>query len=113
MPNNDLIKILGESIADRRRKAGMTQEDLAVILKVATDTLSRIEKGRFAPKMSRLSDIADALGCSVADLFRKADEKAADRATTIAEILEPLPDEAQDALVELMAQAVRVMLQQR
>jgi hypothetical protein len=53
---------------------------------------------------------ADALGCSVADLFREADEKAADKASTIAEILKPLPDTAQEALVGLIRQAASVML---
>lgn len=109
MQDNELTKIVGESIARRRRKTGMTQEDLAGKLGIASDTMSRIEKGRFAPRISRFRDIAGALGCSVADLFRDADEKTADRASTIAEILKPLPDEAQEALVELMRQAVRVM----
>lgn len=110
MRTYNLTKILGESIANRRHKAGMRQEDLAGILGIATDTVSRMEKGRFAPKMERLPDIADALGCSVADLFREADEKAADKASTIAEILKPLPDTAQEALVGLIRQAAGVML---
>lgn len=109
MREDELITLLGKNMAARRRKAGMTQENLAEILKIAPDTMSRMEKGRFAPKMSRLRDMADALNCSVADLFRDADENAADRASTIAEILKPLPDEAQEALVELMAHAARVM----
>ena len=110
MQDNDLTRIVGESIATRRRKAGMTQEELAGKLGIASDTLSRMEKGRFAPKISRFRDIASALNCSVVDLFRDADSNASDRASTIAQILKPLPDEAQEALVELMAQAVRVMI---
>lgn len=106
MHDIDLIKILGEAIAVRRREKGLTQEELAGILKIAPDTLSRMEKGKFAPKMSRVPDIAQALGCSVADLFREADVKAEDRAATIAQILKPLPDEAQEAMVELVRQAV-------
>jgi DNA-binding XRE family transcriptional regulator len=88
----------------------MTQEELAAILDITTDTLSRMEKGKFAPKMGRLPDIAAALHCSIADLFREADAKAADRASTIACILKPLPAEAQEALVALMRQAAEVML---
>lgn len=109
MQENELIKIVGETISVRRRKAGMTQEELAGILDITSDAMSRIEKGRFAPKMGRLPLLAKTLNCSVADLFRPADAKAADRASTIADILKPLPDEAQEALVELVAQAVRVM----
>ena len=109
MREKKLPEIIGKAIAFRRRAVGMTQETLADILGIAPDTLSRMENGRFAPKMGRLRDIAAALHCSVTDLFREADEKTADRASTIAEILKPLPDEAQAALVELMRQAARVM----
>ena len=109
MHDIDLIKILGEAIALRRRDKGMTQETLAGILGIATDTLSRMEKGKFAPKMSRIPDIAQALGCSVADLFREADVKTEDRATTIAEILKPLPNEAQEAMVQLLRHAVQAV----
>lgn len=109
MHDLDLIKILGEAIATRRRDKGITQEALAGVLGIATDTLSRMEKGKFAPKMSRMPDIAQALDCSVADLFREADVKATDRAATIAEILKPLPDEAQEAMVQLLKQAVNAV----
>jgi DNA-binding XRE family transcriptional regulator len=109
MREHDLAKIVGASIAVRRRMMGMTQEELAGILDITTDTLSRMEKGRFAPKMGRLPDIANALKCSVADLFREVDATAADRASTIACILRPLPKEAQEALVEMMALAAKVI----
>ena len=109
MPEKELSAIIGKAIAFRRREAGLTQEELAEILDIAPDTLSRMENGRFAPKMGRLHSISAALRCSVTDLFREADEKTTDRASTIAEILRPLPDEAQAALLELMRQAVRVM----
>ncbi|MDR0827661.1 MAG: helix-turn-helix domain-containing protein [Desulfovibrio sp.] len=109
MRDNALAKVLGEAISARRHEAGMTQEELAGILNIATDTLSRIEKGRFSPKMGRLPDIADALHCSVADLFRGIDAKATDRASTIAHLLNPLSDEAQETLVKMITMAVAVL----
>ena len=109
MPEKELPEIIGKAIAFRRRVAGMTQEELADMLGIAPDTLSRMENGRFAPKMGRLRSIAAALRCSVTDLFRETDEKTADRASTIAEILKPLPDDVQTALVELMRQAACVI----
>lgn len=109
MQENYIIKTLGEGISTRRRNAGLTQEELAEILGITPDTMSRMEKGKFAPKMSRLPHIAEALNCSITDLFRTTDKKTLDRASTIADILKPLPDEGQEALVELMVQAVLVM----
>ena len=109
MREKELAKILGEAIAARRRTMNMTQENLAGILDIATDTLSRMEKGRFSPKMERLPDIANALHCSVADLFRGVDAKTADRASTIAYLLHPLADEAQEVLLEMLTLAVKVL----
>ena len=105
----DIIKQLGVNIAIRRQYMRLTQEQLSVILDITADAMSSIEKGRFAPKLSRLPDLADALDCSVADLFRGLDNKAMDRAATIADALQPLPDEAQEALVELVIHAARVI----
>jgi len=109
MQDADIVKQLGANIALRRQYAGLTQEQLAASLDITADAMSRIEKGRFAPKLSRLPNIADALGCSVADLFRGLDKRALDRATTIADMLSPLPEEVQKALVELIANAAKVM----
>jgi len=110
MHYTDIAKQLGANIAIRRQYARLTQEQLAANLDITADAMSRIEKGRFAPKLSRLPDIADALDCSVADLFRGLDKKTLDRATTIADMLSPLPEEAQKALVELVATAAKVMM---
>ena len=109
MADNDIAILFGEMIAERRRAMRMTQEELANKLGLSNDAVSRMENGRMAPKMSRFQDIADVLGCSVADLFRKADAKASDRAATMVGILEPLSDEAQEALVDIVARAALVL----
>lgn len=109
MQNNELVKAVGETIAIRRRNMKMTQERLATILGIAPDTMSRMERGKFAPKMSRFRDIANALNCSVADLFRDTDENASDRASTIVDILKTLPPKKQEALVELVANTAQLM----
>jgi transcriptional regulator with XRE-family HTH domain len=109
MHDQNLAQILGESIARRRKSAGITQESLATTLGINPETLSRMEKGHFSPKMGRLPDIAEALHCSVADLFRKADSQYSDRASTIAELLKPLPNDVQDTIVEMIALLINVI----
>lgn len=65
---------LGLNIRARRKELGMTQEQLAEKLGVGHQALSRIEQGHMAPKMDRLPALAEALQCTVSDLFRnKAD----------------------------------------
>ncbi|MDR1241932.1 MAG: helix-turn-helix transcriptional regulator [Deltaproteobacteria bacterium] len=109
MRENTLAKILGESIACRRKSAGITQENFATILGINPETLSRMEKGHFSPKMGRLPDIAGALNCSVADLFRGADVRSSDRASTIAELLKPLHNDVQDTIVEIITLLIKVI----
>lgn len=109
MQKNEIVSILGKSIGTRRRALDITQADLAEQLDIASDTMSRIENGRFAPKMSRLFDIANALNCNVSDLFRDADENVTDRATAITKLLKPLPEESQEVLLNLLMHAVKVL----
>ena len=111
MPENSLATLVGENIVERRLKLGLSQKELAEKLEITQDAMSRMEKGKIAPKMGRLTAIAQCLQCPVAYLFRSHDEATEERAAAIAEILKSLPPAGQEALVELVANAARVMLQ--
>lgn len=87
----------------------MSQKELALAIDVTQDAMVRMEKGKIAPKMTRLQQIAEALECSVSYLFRTNDELTEERALLIAELMRPLPEDGQDALVDLVAMAVKVM----
>lgn len=109
MATNKLAVIVGENISERRRRLGLSQKELADRLEISQDAMARMEKGRIAPKMGRLQDVADNLQCTVAYLFRTNDEATEERAASIADILKTLPADGQEALVELVANAARVM----
>ena len=109
MATNKLAVIVGENISERRRRLGLSQKELADRLEISQDAMARMEKGRIAPKMGRLQDVADNLQCTVAYLFRTNDEATDERAASIADILKTLPADGQEALVELVANAARVM----
>ena len=57
-------------IAERRRAAGMTQEDLSARLGVARSALALWETGARTPGTERLPALAEALGCGIDELFR-------------------------------------------
>lgn len=65
MAENKFALIVGENISDRRRRLGLSQKKLAERLEISQDAMARMEKGRIAPKMGRLQDIADTLQCSL------------------------------------------------
>ena len=52
---------LGANIAERRKKLGWTQADLAECIGVDTETVSRFERGSNLPSLQRLEKLADAL----------------------------------------------------
>lgn len=58
--------MLRDRIAQARRERGMTQQDLAVRLRVAVATVQRWEAGTTTPSLRRLEAIADATGRPVA-----------------------------------------------
>ena len=72
--------------------------------------MSRIEKGKMAPKISRLPEIAQILKCPVSSLFLTEADRRTERANEISEILSLVPEEAQVTLLELVRQSVKVML---
>lgn len=61
-------------IAENRKKAKMTQSELAKRLKVNQTAISQWEAGRTLPRTELLPSIAEALGCTINDLFKNNDE---------------------------------------
>ena len=95
---------LGQKIRLRRKKLGMTQEELAEKLGVVHQALSRIEQGHTAPKMDRLPAIAKALQCTVSDLFR--DESDTDYASRMEDLLSGLPSQKQEYVFQHLSSLV-------
>ncbi|WP_245797296.1 helix-turn-helix transcriptional regulator [Corynebacterium aquilae] len=57
-----------------RRWRELTQAELAEACGVTRQTIANIEKGDYAPSVILALDIAAALGCTVEELFRPADD---------------------------------------
>ena len=57
-------------LATARRRAGLSQEDLAARAGVHPHTISKIERGLLVvPRPSTCRKLAAALGCQIVDLF--------------------------------------------
>ena len=97
-----LTEVIGQNISQRRKKLGMSQKVLAERLGVSQTSMSQMEKGVTVPKFQRLEVLALSLQCSVASLFRPFADDTKNRAEIIMDALSPLPEETQDALVNLI-----------
>jgi transcriptional regulator with XRE-family HTH domain len=62
---------LGRRVAELRATAGLTQAQLAERVGVATETVSRLERGATLPSLAKIEALAAALGVELADLFRR------------------------------------------
>lgn len=67
---------LGENIKKHRRNANLTQEELAYIVGVHTNTIRKWEKGISYPSAAELKTIADALNLTIDDLYSETGTKA-------------------------------------
>lgn len=67
----DLLRQIGQRVAQARRDRGWTQEQLAEAIAVQLEpvSLSRLETGDRALSLSTLAGIADALGVGLGDLL--------------------------------------------
>lgn len=102
----NLSVLVGNAIMKRRQRKGLTQAEFAKLLGIEQHSLSRMEKGTIAPKMSRLQQIADYLECSVADLFRQTDSPSYAKAQELCYMLDEIPSEMQDIVMELIENTV-------
>ncbi|PWM67773.1 MAG: hypothetical protein DBX67_06915 [Desulfovibrionaceae bacterium] len=107
MNDRNLAQRVGAAIAARRKQRGYTQSQLAERLSISQEALSRMEKGIISPKFSRLEDLADALGCTVAELFHAPSDTTRARGMTLADIIRPLSPKSQDAVVDLISLMVQ------
>ena len=60
---------LGENIADRRRRAGLTQDELGSRLGVSAQAVSKWERNISCPDIMLLPQLAQTLGVTLDDLF--------------------------------------------
>lgn len=108
-PMETLTQQLGKTIRTKRRTLGLTQEQLAEMLGVGHQALSRIEQGKMAPKMDRLPCLAESLQCSVPDLFRSMEGAEPRHAQHIEEMLRVLPMEKQEFVVRHLSGLIALL----
>lgn len=63
-------ELLGKRIRELRKRAGLTQEQLAEQLGIDQKHMSRIELGKSYPSLDRLSKIAETVGAPLPSLFK-------------------------------------------
>lgn len=108
-----IMRQLAENIAKRRKELGLTQAQVAEIISMEKESLSRMEAGKITPSLDRLEKIAAALGCPIADLFRDNSPDTQAQAQIIADLIQPLLPQEQKAVIRFVGDAVRLFAERK
>ncbi|WP_310121391.1 helix-turn-helix domain-containing protein [Paraburkholderia terricola] len=100
---------VGESIAGLRRAKGLTQAQLAEMIDLEQEAVSRWERGTRVPTLLRLQQLSDALECSVDQLLQRGSPRPDDQLANVANALSGL-DADERALVVNFVQQLTDML---
>ena len=67
--SSNIEKQIGAHLAKIRKERGLTQSDLAELIDVATETVSRMERGVSIPSLKTLENISNVLNVHLKDIF--------------------------------------------
>ncbi|MDO9402312.1 MAG: helix-turn-helix transcriptional regulator [Polaromonas sp.] len=96
---DDFRRKLGQAIADRRKSKKLTQDDLAGLIEVDAETISRFERGVSLPSLERLWVIAETLDAGMSELVAATSELPNDQVQRLAEVMKDLAVADQQLLV--------------
>jgi transcriptional regulator with XRE-family HTH domain len=91
---------LGHAVASRRKALGLTQDDLAGIVEVDAETISRIERGAVVPSLQRLAMIAGALHAGIGELLSEASPLPSDRVHQLVSRFDSLKEDDRALLLD-------------
>jgi len=74
--SDEIGQLVGANLRRLREAAAITQADLASRIGKTVETISNFERGKTTPSLRSVQDLAQALGCSVADLFNGSERPA-------------------------------------
>ena len=97
-----LMRAIGQSIAKYRQAANLTQAQLAEILGIGNDAVSRMERGTTTPTIIRLLELADIFDCEVADLVTDSSNRPHDLARQLERMLASLEHNERIELLSLI-----------
>jgi HTH-type transcriptional regulator, cell division transcriptional repressor len=108
-PTNDtqdaqLAARVGESISVLRRAKGLTQAQLAEMIDLEQEAVSRWERGTRVPTLHRLQQLSDALECSVDQLLQRGSKRPDDQLANVANALNGLNADERALVVDFVQQ---------
>ncbi|MDP0264523.1 helix-turn-helix transcriptional regulator [Glaesserella parasuis] len=105
--SEQLIQTIGQAITKYRQASGLTQAQLAEILGISNDAVSRMERGKTIPTVLRLLELSEIFHCEVADLVTESSNRSTDQAKVIEKLLQQLDSQQRSELLYLIERLVK------
>lgn len=101
------MQTIGQAIAKYRQAVGLTQAQLAEILGIGNDAVSRLERGTTVPTILRLLELSEIFGCEVSDLLTESSHRSIDQARYLDSLLSTLNDDERAEFMLLLDKMIR------
>jgi transcriptional regulator with XRE-family HTH domain len=108
IPASDIDTKIGASVRDRREALGVTQAQLGQSVGVTFQQIQKYERGTNRISAAALLRIADALACSVADLYGDPDPAGTSMSErAILKLWQQLREPQRDAVVAMIREFLK------
>jgi len=97
---SDIGKTLSRAIAARRKTLAFSQNDLAGMIEVDAETISRFERGTVLPSLRRRWSVAEALQVSLSELLSQASQLSEDQTQKLVTAMRELSEKDQQLLLD-------------
>ena len=111
MKHESYLKSLGRRIKSLRKEKNLSQDRLSEKIDKSVDTISNIERGKFAPRLDTALEIARALDVELFELFKVRDLPLSDmqRTKLLDEIFNLLQDQPEEILRFTLSQTQQLV----
>ena len=100
---SDLGLALGKAISVKRTSLGLSQKELAALVGVDGESISRFEIGTVVPSLHRLERVATALNMGVGDLLSISSPLPEDQTQQLLQLMQKLSTRDRKILMDLAA----------
>lgn len=97
-----LTQSIGKAIAKYRQASGLSQAQLAELIGVGNDAISRMERGTIVPTITRLAELASIFKCGITDLLSDGSYQVQDQLIYINQLLTQLEESDRQILIEII-----------
>lgn len=102
----ELDKRVGQAVARYRKAAGLSQAEVAEMLGLSNDAISKMERGNITLNVTRLFEFAHIYGCQATDFLTISSPHLEDQYRYLSKLLQRLPAEERESLLHLIEQMI-------